>query len=282
MSDKIVFKPVYGESRLIDEYQKSAGQLFFETDTGKIYLDVNDNDRALMGGTSLYYSSQGDVGDEIVQINGYYNLRKDSLEIDPTAILKAGDLIVGADGSFYRIVTSDSYNYLCNRMTIGSTGGGASVFYSEQEKIDADEEHEGFFILNANEVLVGDGRIKEDDLIIGLDNAFYRISEILENNELRCIRLAIAGGGGGGQAVSPRAKIYLNEEDLSTQYLINGKSASIRVWAESGKDQDDGEYLDKNLIVHWTLSEKPLGQNNYQQYSQGNFPITASTKENPV
>ncbi len=282
--NRIAFTPIYGDSSKVNQASKRAGQLFFETDTGKIFLDIDENARKIMGGTSLYYSSQGGVGDEIPRIDEYYGLRKDSLEIDSSAMLKAGDLIVGADGSFYRIVDSDSINYLCNRMTIGSTGGGASVFYSEEETINVDEDNEGFYLLTASDVIVADGsRIKEDDLIIGLDNAFYRVSEILDNNLLRCTRLAIAGGGGGGGAgVSPKAKIHLSDEDTAIQYLINGKTATMRVWAESGKDPDDGEPLDTNLIVHWSLSEKKLGETTYEEYEHGDFPIVASTSDNPI
>lgn len=143
MSDKIVFKPVYGESRLVDEYQKSAGQLFFETDTGKIYLDLDDENRKLMGGSSsgasLYYTSQGAEGDEIVvseEYDGYYILNKAQVKADADAVLENDDLIIGADGAFYRINgTLPNGDYMCERMAISGSGGGGGVVKNDDVSV---------------------------------------------------------------------------------------------------------------------------------------------------
>lgn len=254
MSDnKIAFKPLFGNSNKVKSASKTPGQLFFETDTGKIYLDIDANNRATMGGTSMFYSSQGSEGDEISKAGDYFLLRANALELDSNATLSTGDLIVGADGSFYRIVDRNDAYYRCTRMTIGSTGGGAAVFYSLQgeadDPINVDDDNEGYYLLDATEVEVGDAHVKIDDLIIGADNAFYRVAEILDGNIYRCSRLAISGGGGGG-AVSYSDKAKLFKEDPESNYLINGKEASIRVYGISGRDPVDGEFLDSRLTVY--------------------------------
>lgn len=134
MSDKIKFQPIYGSADLVDGVEKVAGQLFFETDTGKIRLDVDEENRILMGGSSsgasLFYSSQGSEGDEITAMEeegyeDYYILNASQLEVSEETTLNINDLIIGADGAFYRIasIMSDG-NYMCTRMAISGGGGG--------------------------------------------------------------------------------------------------------------------------------------------------------------
>ena len=135
MSDnKIKFKPIWGSSSTINEQAKKAGQLFFETDTKKIRLDIDDENRLLFGGSSsgasLFYSSQGAAGDEISEIedegySGLYLLYANQLEITPESQVKIDDLIIGADGAFYRIEQINSEgDYVCSRMAISGSGGG--------------------------------------------------------------------------------------------------------------------------------------------------------------
>jgi len=171
------------------------------------------------------------------------------------------------------------------RIRIGGTTSGASLFYSEQgtadDPIPVDDDNEGYYLLDVAAIEIGEGKLKIDDLIIGADNAFYRVEVILDNGQLRCSRLAISGGGGGGGGgYSDKAR--LNKEDPESNYLINDKPASIRLYAVSGKDPDDGSYLDTRLTVHWTLSEIAIDTGKVEQYAYGSFPINASTDEDPI
>ena len=94
--------------------------------------------------------------------------------------------------------------------------------------------------------------------IIMLNTCFCNKSRYSDNANQRiyCQLLAVSGsgGGGGGTTYSNRSKIY--KEDPESNYSIYGRSSSIRVYALSGKDPEDGSQLDTRLIVHWTLAEK--------------------------
>ena len=171
------------------------------------------------------------------------------------------------------------------RVKIGGSTSGASLFYTAQgtdaNPIPVDDDHEGFYLLDPEDVDLNEGKIKENDLIIGADGAFYRVYEIKDNGIYRCTRMAISGGGGGGGAVySDKAK--LNKKDPESNYLINGKTASIQLYAVSGKDPIDGSQLDERLTVYWTLSEQAIDTGVVTQYAQGNFPILASSDESPI
>jgi hypothetical protein len=92
--------------------------------------------------------------------------------------------------------------------------------------------------------------------------------------------LPISGSGGGGSIITYSDKAKLNKEDPVSNYLINGKEASIRVYGISGKDYD-GSILDEKLTVYWTLSER-TETGILSEYARGNFAIDASTEEEPI
>lgn len=121
-----------------------------------------------------------------------------------------------------------------------------------------------------------------DTLILNADGRFFRITEVDSNAKtIKAMLLAVSGSGSGGGSIitySDRAK--LNKQDPESNYLINGKEASINIFAVSGKDYD-GSVLDQKLTVYWTLAEKE-DTGLYTVYAQGNFPIDASTEEAPI
>lgn len=133
MSDKkVVFKPIYGPSDLIEQSNKAEGQLFFETDTGKIYLDVDAQKRVLMGGSSsgasIYFSTQGESGEITPTEDGEYILYAADITADEDAKLSINDLIIAGDGAFYRIQgINEDEDYVCSQIAISGGGGGPAV-----------------------------------------------------------------------------------------------------------------------------------------------------------
>ena len=54
----VQFVPVRGKEKNIEILDKQEGRLYFTTDTGKILMDVSNDERIILGGSgaSLYYS----------------------------------------------------------------------------------------------------------------------------------------------------------------------------------------------------------------------------------
>ena len=106
---------------LNDDLSLNPGALYFLTDTGEMYLDL-ENERIQVGGrgVSLLY------GDDPAP--------EENAAIDPPEyILKftdkyqIGDLILNTDGCFYRII-NDGYldgTVVTYRMSVSGTGGGS-------------------------------------------------------------------------------------------------------------------------------------------------------------
>ena len=156
------------------------------------------------------------------------------------------------------------------RVKVGSSGAGASLFYSSQETdennpIPVYDEEAGTYLLNADEVDVKDSAIKVDDLIIGTDGAFYRFVELDENEDYICTRMAISGSGGGGGEAQVKRRFKINLEKPNPSTLINGQGALVYFTVESAIDQNDN-ILDEEFVVYMTLAEKVAGTNSYINY----------------
>jgi len=102
-----------------------------------------------------------------------------------------------------------------------------------------------------------DVTVRIDNLILNSDGRFFRVKEI-QNDKFIATLLSISstgGGGGTGPIISYTDKAKLKKIDPDSNYLINGKAASINIYALSGRDSD-GSILDEKLTIYWTLSEK--------------------------
>ena len=69
----IAFRPVRGKDSIIQSQSLCEGNIYFASDTGKIYLDTS-TERVLMGGAgaSIYYGIAMDFeGDEDTKIYNY-------------------------------------------------------------------------------------------------------------------------------------------------------------------------------------------------------------------
>ena len=157
-------------------------------------------------------------------------------------------------------------------------GAGSAIYYALAETVETLDDD--LFALSKDDLENEKDQPKVGDLIINSDGSFYKVLAVLDTS-FECTRLAVSGGGGGGGGGSFSDKAKLNKRDPESNYLINGKSASISIYAISGKDPDDGTPLDSKLTVYWTLSEK-TSTGILSQYAQGNFPIEASTDADPI
>ena len=119
------FRPYRGTEEKIKAIPYSNGYVYFATDTGKIFLDYNE-ERLTMGGNgaSLFYATDSEV---TIDLYDRYYIDFSALD-DPDASLKVDDLIINSDGSFYRILEVDTNNgyAICSRIAVSGTGGGGS------------------------------------------------------------------------------------------------------------------------------------------------------------
>ena len=126
MTDKTRFRPVMGSDEQIQNASKNPGWVYFASDTGKIYFDIDPETRVAMGGSgvSLLYGEAPTIEpDEYSQ----YTLEFDHLEEDITP--KEGDLILNKDGIFYRVqeVNTDEELIICTLMSVSGSGGGGGT-----------------------------------------------------------------------------------------------------------------------------------------------------------
>lgn len=120
----ILFTPIQGSDSQIQKIDYNEGYVYFALDTGKIYLDANDENKILMGGggASLLYAN--DTSIESLPDDTYV-LSLDTLE--DASNLKENDLIINSgDGSFYKVKSINATNnsVICYRIAVSGTGGG--------------------------------------------------------------------------------------------------------------------------------------------------------------
>lgn len=114
------FKVIRGTEAAITAIPVTDGQLYFATDSGKLYLD-NGSERKVMGGSgaSLYYAE--DLG---VETNAARKYLIKKVAVPNYGNVKIDDLIINADGCFYRVYSIDTDIFVCDRMAVSGTGGG--------------------------------------------------------------------------------------------------------------------------------------------------------------
>ena len=131
------------------------------------------------------------------------------------------------------------------RVKVGSSSAGASLFYSEQPTSEENpmptvENHDDWFLLSAEYVDTGDATIRENDLIIGTDGAFYRFMALDDNDDYICTRMAISGsGGGGGGPVTIKDLDVVIDSNTIQAYstLVYGQDYYVNVTATSETDR---------------------------------------------
>lgn len=120
------FTPVRGLDKNIQSIEYNDGYLYFATDTGKIYIDANDQNKVLMGGggVALFYANDDTVEEKP---DGTYIISIDTLE--DSSALKIDSLIINqSNGCFYKVSKIDweANMIVCSLIAVSGTGGGGS------------------------------------------------------------------------------------------------------------------------------------------------------------
>jgi hypothetical protein len=136
MANKKRFIPVRGTDEQIQALEDfHDGYFYVATDSGKLYMDTENSRIAIGGsgsgsGTPVLYAN----AEPVLTPDGSYTLLKSELE-DQTAIVQVDDLILNADGSFYRVLSiateqaedgSEKIIYTCKKISTGGSGGSDS------------------------------------------------------------------------------------------------------------------------------------------------------------
>ena len=101
------FRIARGTDERIQGLAKCEGQVYFATDSGKIYYDVNSTDRIVMGGSGVaihYGKAPADLAPDPDYSTGHFILIsiQDHLE-NPEELIAIEDLVFNNDGTFYKV-----------------------------------------------------------------------------------------------------------------------------------------------------------------------------------
>lgn len=140
MSERAKFTPIRGLEDTLLDIPFINGQIYFATDTGKMFLDcfdINGLEKNKMpiggGGVSLVYGqdlSPIPASDE--EDNAYFALQLAALE----SKVSINDLILNSDGCFYKVLSTDELIANCLRLAVsGSGGGGGQVIVEPDVRI---------------------------------------------------------------------------------------------------------------------------------------------------
>lgn len=128
----IRFRPFRGKEDKILALDKRDGQIYFATDSGKMYLDIDNENRIPLGGNgaSIFYAeaAEGDILQDAER--DFYTIDNDLLT-DKKSTPKVNDLIINKDGTFYRIdeveVNNQKILYTCTKIAVSGNGTGSGT-----------------------------------------------------------------------------------------------------------------------------------------------------------
>jgi hypothetical protein len=122
---KIPFIPIQGKDEVIKKQTVREGNIYFATDSGKIYLDTATDHMPIGGsGAAVMYASAKNVVEDLVDFTYLLN-RANDLD-DKTTIPKKDDLIINSDGRFFKVLSYNGTTDIikCNLIAVSGTGGG--------------------------------------------------------------------------------------------------------------------------------------------------------------
>ena len=124
MNSSLSFNPVQGAESKIKLHTITDGNIYFATDTGKMFLDTSGKRISVGGaGAAIYYSK----GTAIEHVEGYWIISKgDMTNLSDSPSLN--DIILNIDdGAFYRVESITNTEFHCSRLAISGTGGGVAT-----------------------------------------------------------------------------------------------------------------------------------------------------------
>ena len=120
MENKVPFSVVRGIESKINSIKHTDGQVYFTTDTKKIYLDVNGQRISMGGNTGIYYGNaeQPDIAEEF-----FFQ----ATEIEDGLIPNVKDIIINTDGCLYKVKEIRDTTIKAERLTLAGTGTGDGI-----------------------------------------------------------------------------------------------------------------------------------------------------------
>ena len=123
------FVPVVGTEQQIKAEKQTDGRVYFATDTHKIYLDTEKDNKLPMGGagnSGIYYGTKELTDEEKELEEIQFTLLND---IEGEELPSLDDLVLNADGCFYRVILVDIKNKVItgSRLTVAGSGGGGGA-----------------------------------------------------------------------------------------------------------------------------------------------------------
>lgn len=117
------FRPVRGYEEIIQNQAIVDGNIYFATDSGKIYLDAQ-GERITMGGNGVgvFYAQASEVRDRGDEVYIMYTNDLESEDASP----RENDLIINTDGRFFKIlnIDQDTSEIFCSLLAVSGSGGG--------------------------------------------------------------------------------------------------------------------------------------------------------------
>ena len=99
MNSSLSFQPVQGSESKIKSYDVKDGNVYFATDTGKMFLDTNGKRISVGGAGAAIYYAEG----TIVEGNDYWEVNRGDL-VNPADSPAVDDIILNTtDGAFYKV-----------------------------------------------------------------------------------------------------------------------------------------------------------------------------------
>lgn len=121
------FIPVSGPNSLIQAQVAAGGELYFTTDTQKIYLGMENGTKKLMGYDNGIFYGKKEIPVDLTggAIDPIVNFYSHDIEQGSTRMPIPGDLILNIDGCFYRVKQVLNKDLVkTERVTLQGTGGG--------------------------------------------------------------------------------------------------------------------------------------------------------------
>lgn len=124
MNSSLSFHPVQGSEYKIKAHSITDGNIYFATDTGKMFMDANGKRISVGGaGAAIYYAE----GTAVEDVEGFWIINKGDM-VNSADSPSVDDIILNiSDGSFYKIDEITNTEYHCSRLAISGSGGGPSA-----------------------------------------------------------------------------------------------------------------------------------------------------------
>lgn len=269
MDNKISFRPVQGTEEKIMSLPNREGNLYFATDTKKIYLDTGTQKMPMGGNSGIYYGTK-DFGKDIPDDQTEFEFDPSDLEVnqdgDSLTIPNIDDMILNIpDGCFYRVISIETNEdtkeiiIKTEKLTIAGSGPGNSSFAGKFSLTPLTPKFAT--ILFGIDYSIGFNAIAVDADGVATGNGYYELSV----NNVKKISGATAYQGDNyvaispylGQASSHIIKLVVYMDNGTGNYISRSQTFTITTTQmELLWDYEDTQlnYTDSDFLIQYSLS----------------------------